>query len=297
MASAISVKSPAVSRPRVRRFRTATRRFFRNYLATFSLIVVLLLLLASIIGPFLLPSPTHADVGNKLAMPSQEHLLGTDELGRDLLARILAGGRVSFFVAIMATVLSVVPAGILGITAGYFSGWVDGALGRTFDILLAVPTLLLTIVIVAAIGPTMTSIIVAISIADIPRYGRLFRALTMEVKETEFVKGAIALGYTNFRVAVHHILPNIYISIMVVATGHMGKVALAEGSLSFLGVGIQPPQASWGNIIAEGQHYLRYFPIIALSAGIALTAMTLAFAFVGDGLRDAFDVREQGRRS
>jgi ABC-type dipeptide/oligopeptide/nickel transport system permease subunit len=282
--------APAVVRSPSRR---RLRRFLRNRPAAVSAVVVIVLLLAAIVGPLFAQDPTLVNLNNPLANPSGAHLLGTDDLGRDLFARVLDGGRVSFIVAFCATAIAVIPAGIFGVLAGYTRGIFDEIISRIFDILLAIPVLLLAIVIVSALGPSLSSLIVAIGISDIPRYGRLFRALTLEAKEREYVRSALVLGYSAPRVMIKHILPNIYLPVMIIATGNLGKVALAEASLSYLGVGVQPPQASWGNIISEGQPYLQYHPILALAPGIALSALTLAFSFVGDGLRDAFDVRDQ----
>jgi peptide/nickel transport system permease protein len=185
---------------------------------------------------------------------------------------------------------------VLGIVAGYFGGILDDGLSRIFDILLAFPMLLLAIVVVAALGPSLTSVIIAIGISDVPRYGRLFRALTLELRDREFMRSAVALGYSKTRIILRHLLPNIYVPVLVIATGSMGKVALSESALSFLGVGVKPPQPSWGNIIAEGQPFLQYSPLIAVAPGVALTMLTIAFSFMGDGLRDAFDVREVTKR-
>lgn len=268
------------------------RRFRSNRPAVIATFVVAFLFLASVFGPLMTPDPTIVDLPVKFAQPSASHLLGTDHLGRDLLSRVLNGGRVSFLVAFVATVLAVVPAAAMGIAAGYFGGITDEIASRSFDVLLTFPSVLLAIVVVAALGPSLPSLIVAIAISDVPRYGRLFRALTLEVKEREFIASAVALGYSALRIMARHVFPNVAVAVMVIAAGSMGRVALAEASLSFLGAGIQPPEPSWGNMISQSQGYLQYYPLLALVPGIALTALTVAFSFIGDGLRDAFDIRD-----
>lgn len=272
------------------------RRFMSNVPATLGLVLLLGLAIASLVGPLLTMDPTDVDLRARLQGPSAAHLLGTDQLGRDLLARVLAGGQVSFTVAIASTLVALTTAMVIGMTAGYFGGLVDELLSRVLDVLLTFPALLLAIIIVAAIGPSLSSVVLAIGIAYVPRYGRLFRALTLATRQLEYVEGARALGYSSPRVLARHILPNILVAVLVVAAGNMGRVALAEASLSFLGAGVQPPAASWGNMIAEEQQLLQYFPWLPLVPGVALTIVTISFAFVGDGLRDAFDVRETSLR-
>jgi peptide/nickel transport system permease protein len=276
---------------------TRLRRFLANKPAVISAVILILMLLAVVIGPFFAQHPNVSDITAKLQGHSSAHFFGTDDFGRDILARVLVGGRVSFIVAFAATAVSVVGGGILGLIAGYWRGPVDDVISRIFDILLAFPMLLLAIVILAALGPSLPAEIIAIGVSDFPRYGRLVRAMTLEAKEREYVRSAVALGYSRRRIIIRHIIPNIYTGVLVVATGNMGKVALAEAALSFLGIGVQLPQASWGNMISEGQPFLQIAPLIALVAGIAITVMTICFAFLGDGLRDAFDIREAGARS
>jgi peptide/nickel transport system permease protein len=273
------------------------RRFLSNRAAVVAGVVIVLFALVSIIGPFVLGSGTRVGLGDRFAPASAEHLLGTDHLGRDLLTRIVEGGRVSLTVAVFATFLGLVPALALGMAAGYFGGFVDDALSRTFEIIQTFPTLLLALVFVQVLGPSLSSLIIAIAIADMPKYARLVRALTLEVRTREYIASATSLGYSAFRIMGRHILPNVYVPVIVIATGSMGNVALAEAALSFLGAGIQPPDPSWGNIVSESQRYLQYYPLLALVPGIALSILTVAFVFFGDGLRDALDVREPSVRA
>jgi peptide/nickel transport system permease protein len=268
------------------------RRFMKNRLGVISLIWLLFVALASIFGPLLTHDPNYADVSSLLKPPSWEHPFGTDHIGRDMLARILMGGRVSLTTAIVATLLALVAGFLLGATTGYVGGSVDELLSRIFDILTTFPTLLLGILVVVILGPSLTSVIIAVAISYVPIYGRLFRAGTLGAKKQEYVLGVVALGISPVRVMIGHILPNIMIPVLVIATGNMGRAALAEASLSFIGAGVQPPDASWGNMMAAGQPFLQIFPWYAVIPGTILTSITVAFSFVGDALRDAFDLRE-----
>jgi peptide/nickel transport system permease protein len=273
------------------------KRFLASKPAVAGAVILIVLLLLVVIGPFFLSNPNVSNILAKLQGHSSAHFFGTDDFGRDVLARVLLGGRASFIVAFGACIVAVAGGGILGIVAGYWRGPVDDVISRIFDILLAFPMLLLAIIILAALGPSLGAEIIAIGVSDFPRYGRLVRALTLEAKEREYVRSAVALGYSRRRILMRHIIPNIYTPVLVSATSNIGKYALAEAALSFLGIGVQLPQPSWGNMIAEGQPYLQIAPAIALVPGIAITLMTISFAFVGDGLRDAFDIREAGARS
>jgi peptide/nickel transport system permease protein len=180
----------------------------------------------------------------------------------------------------------------LGLVSGYRGGLFDDVLTRFFDVLLSFPMILLGIMIVAAFGGSLTTVIVAISISTVPIVGRLTRAGTISVKPREYVQSVVALGIPTYRILLRHVLPNVIVPVLVMATGNMGRLALSEAGLSYLGAGIQPPDASWGNMIAEGQPYLQYAWWVPVIPGTILTLVTLAFSFVGDALRDAFDVRE-----
>lgn len=270
----------------------SARRFVRNVPGVLGAIVVVLIALAAAIGPSFAADPNLADVLHKLASPSSAHLFGTDDLGRDVLARTLVGGRVALEVSVLATLLGMAIAMLLGVAAGYFGGILDELLSRAFDVIVTFPMILLAVLIVVALGPSVTAVCIAISIVVVPRYGRQFRVLTKACVQREFVQAVVAQGYSSIRIIARHVVPNIILPIAVIALGNMGRLAVAEASLSYLGAGVQAPKASWGNMIADGQQYLQHSPWIALFPGGALCIMAIAFSFVGDALRDAYDLSE-----
>jgi ABC-type dipeptide/oligopeptide/nickel transport system permease subunit len=258
-------------------------------LCTSWLIVVVL---AVLIGPYFTQNPNQIDVATRLAGPSLSHLFGTDELGRDILARTLEGGQVTLTVAILATVIPFIIGLVLGSVAGYRSGVIDEALTRLFDIIITFPALIFGIILAVAVGPSEKSEIIALSVTQIALYARLFRAGVISAKPAEYVQGAISLGFRRTRVIVRHILPNITMPVVVVAASHIGILAIAEASLSFLGAGIQPPGASLGNLISDGQQYLQSAPWMVLFPALFLTLIAAAFSFIADAMRDAFDVQQ-----
>jgi peptide/nickel transport system permease protein len=268
------------------------RRFVGNVPGVASAVVIVLMVLTAIIGPYFAPDPNMADVLNSLAPPSWAHWLGTDDLGRDVIARLLRGARVALIVSIAASALAILIAMFLGVIAGYFGGIVDDLLSRVFDVIVTFPMILLAVLIVVALGPSLIAVCIAIAAAVTPRYGRQFRVLTKSVAQREYVQAVIAQGYNPVRIIVRHVLPNIMLPIAVIAAGNMGRLAVAEASLSYLGAGVRPPDASWGNMISEGQEFLQTAPGLAVFPGIALCVLAIAFSFVGDALRDAFDLTE-----
>lgn len=268
------------------------RRYWRTRLGMVSAVWLLAFLVAVTLGPIFAQNPDGIDLRNRLSPPTLAHPFGTDDLGRDLLARVLAGGRVTVIVASLATILPLLVGAAMGMFAGYRGGMVDEVLSRTFDVLTTIPSLLYGILLAVVLGGSSIAVIVALSISGIAFYGRLFRIGVLSAKASEYVQGVVALGFSPYRIAIRHILPNIIMPIVVVAAGQLGGLGIAEASLSFLGAGIQPPSASLGNIISQGQAYLQSAPWVALIPGVVLTLISLAFSFVGDAMRDAFDVRE-----
>jgi peptide/nickel transport system permease protein len=284
--------APGEPARRARPSKDGIRRFARNRVGLISAIVLALFLLAILLGPFFTPDPNAVDTAARLQSPGYQHLFGTDHLGRDLLARVLVGGRISLLVAIASTIAGILVALVIGTLAGYIGGPLDGVLARIFDVLATFPNLLIGIVVAAVLGGSITSVIIALSIAQVALFGRLFRVGTLTVSQREYVRSAVALGIPHTVIVIRNILPNVIVPVMVVATGNIGRLAVTEGSLSYLGAGIQPPTASWGNMIADGQPYLQvaaWYPIVP---GVFLVLVTIAFSFIGDALRDAFDVRE-----
>ncbi len=282
--------SPEAATLRSRMTSGSIRRFLRNIPAVIGLCVILLVGVIAVIGPFFTQDPNNVDVTQ--AFSNEGHLLGTDALGRDTLARLVAGARVALTVSVCATALGLVISMILGVSAGFIGGMFDEILSRVFDIIATFPTILMAVLIVVALGPSISAVIVAIGVAITPRYGRQFRVLTKSCLQREYVQAVIAQGYASPRVIARHVLPNILLPVGVIAAGNMGRLAVAEASLSFLGAGVQPPDASWGNMIAEGAPYLQVYPELALYPGLVLCAVAISFSFVGDALRDAFDLTE-----
>lgn len=268
------------------------RRFLRNVPGVVAAAVIVIIVLAALIGPSFAPDPNLADVVHSMSPPSGAHLFGTDDLGRDILARVLAGARVALFVSVVSSALGLAIAMLLGVAAGYFGGMVDELLSRTFDVIVTFPMILLAVLIVVALGPSVNAVAIAIAIVVVPRYGRQFRVLTRSCLQREYVQAVVAQGYSSLRVITRHILPNIILPLGVIAAGNMGRLVVAEASLSYLGAGVRPPNASWGNMISDGQEYLQHAPWIALFPGGALCIMAIAFSFVGDALRDTFDLTE-----
>ncbi|MDO8794830.1 MAG: ABC transporter permease [Vicinamibacterales bacterium] len=261
------------------------------------LVLVGLVLLGGLLGPVLLPlDPVTQELPLRLASPSWAHPFGLDELGRDILARLLAGARISLLVGLVVVSVSVVVGVTLGSIAGYFGGLVDDAISRVIDVLLAFPGLLLAIAMVAVLGPSLTNVVLALSVIGWVGYARLVRSHVLRAREWDFVQAARALGASSTRILVRHILPGALPAITVQATLGMGAAILSEASLSFLGLGVQPPSPSWGTMLNNGRVHLLDAPHLTLFPGIAIALLVLGFNFLGDGLRDRLDPHNRGDR-
>ena len=267
------------------------KRLFReNRLAMISAIVIALFILAAILAPILTPYEfDQQDIFARLAPPSGTHLLGTDELGRDILTRMLYGSRVSLLVGIVPTMISMLAGAVLGILAGYLGGIVDTLVMRLADIMLAFPSMLLAMVIMYTLGDGIVNIFLALALVNWASVARIARAETLRLRETEYVEAARSIGVTRAKIMLRHILPNCVPSMIVLFTLNIPSAILSESSLSFLGLGIRPPMASWGMMVSVGRQYLYSNPWLSLAPSAAIMVIVLAFNFLGDGLRDVLD--------
>jgi peptide/nickel transport system permease protein len=246
----------------------------------------------ALLGPWLAPhDPNVQMLAQRLAGPSWSHPLGLDELGRDILARLLMGARVSLFVGISVVSISAVVGIALGAAAGYAGGRIDNALGRVMDVLLAFPGILLAIALVAVLGPSLTNVVLALVVIGWVGYARLVRGQVLKIREFEYVQAARALGAPVSRVLLRHVIPAAMPAVIVQATIGMAGSIIAEASLSFLGLGVQPPTPSWGTMLDAGRAHLFDAPHLTVFPGVAIALLVLGFNFVGDGLRDRIDRR------
>lgn len=265
-------------------------RLRKNKLAMVGMVLAAMLVLSAVLAPVLTPYEFDAqDVYNRFAMPSWEHLMGTDNLGRDMLTRVLYGGRISLLTSIIALAISTGIAIILGAIAGFFGGWADTIIMRIIDVIQAVPQMLLAITISAALGSGVLQTAIAISIGGIPVNIRQVRGGILTMRDQEFVESAIATGSSNTRIMFRQILPNVLSPIIVSASMGIGGNITAISGLSFIGLGVQPPLAEWGNIMTGGLDYIRQFWPMAVFPGIMIMLTLFAFNCFGDGLRDALD--------
>jgi peptide/nickel transport system permease protein len=274
-------------------WRIATRRFLRHRLATAGLIVSVLLILCALCAPLLAPyDPLQISILEKFASPmTKGFVLGGDELGRDLVSRLLFAGRISLLVGFAAMAVTVLVGTLVGLISGFYGGRVDAFLMRFTDALLAFPTVFLLLVLAAFVGASLLSITLIIGMTSWMELARILRNQTLSLREQEFVQAARALGASNPWLISRHLLPNSLGPIMVAATLNVANAVLAESYISYLGYGIQPPEASWGNMLNNAQSYFTEAPWIALFPGLLITLTVASFNFLGDGLRDALDPR------
>lgn len=268
------------------------RRFKRNVAGVVGVVVVLVIALASYIGSHFAQDPNLVDLSSRFESSSSAHWLGTDGFGRDILARILEGGRVALEICVLGTVLALVVSMVLGVLVGYYGGVLDDILSRVFDVLSAFPQILLAVLVQIGVGKSLISVAVAIAVGFLPRYGRQWRVLTRSCRERDYVQAVQALGYSDLQIISRHIVPNVFTPVLLIAAGNMGRVVLIEASLSFIGAGVQVPNASWGNMIRDNYPYLQVHAMAVLYPGIVLSVLAIAFSFVGDALRDTFDLSE-----
>jgi peptide/nickel transport system permease protein len=273
----------------------AWARFRRNRLALVGLALVLVLGLSALLAPWLAPyDPARQSLVEKRARPGGKYVLGADEFGRDILSRVIYGARVALLVGLVSAAIAVAGGLLLGTMAGFSGGWLDAVMMRGIEILLAFPYLLLALAIVAALGPGALNTTIAVGIWGVPAVTRIVRGSVLALRETEYVGAARALGAPATALLRRHILPNIVPGLIVYATLFMANAILLEAALSFLGLGVQPPTASWGLMVSTGRDVLLVAPHVATVPGLAIMLAVLAFNLVGDGLRDALDPRLRG---
>ena len=266
-------------------------QLWRRKTAVLGLILAAIVLLGALLAPWLAPEDPLAMGPRRFAAPSASAWLGTDQFGRDLLSRLLYGARVSMVVAFAAVGMAMLIGGTIGLCAGYFGGRIDLFLMRGVDVLMAFPTLLLALAVVATFGGSTRNLILAVTLAYIPIFSRVVRGSTLSVKQNDFVEASRALGARDGRIMFRAVLPNVLAPIIVQATFNLSTAIMIEAALSFLGLGVQPPAPSWGSMLSEARNFMELDPWLALAPGGAITLAVLGFNLFGDGLRDILDPR------
>jgi peptide/nickel transport system permease protein len=292
--TAAALPDGAAGRTGARAGRGFWAQLWRRKTAVVGLVLALVVLLGALLAPVLAPADPLAMGPNRLALPSAESWLGTDQFGRDLLSRLLFGARASMLVAFAAVGLAALVGATMGLVAGYLEGTVDHVLMRAVDVLMAFPTLLLALAVVATLGSSLPNLVLAIALAYVPIFARVVRGGVLSVKQLEFVQASRALGARDARIMTRQILPNVMAPIIVQATFNLSTAIMIEAALSFLGLGVQPPTPSWGGMLSEARSFMELDPWLAIAPGGAITIAVLGFNLFGDGLRDILDPRLAG---
>jgi len=281
--------------PRVSGFRRFSRVFFGRKLVAAGLVIIGIYVLLAILAPVIAPyDPYEPDVSAALSGPSREHLLGTDPIGRDTFSRIVYGARTSLMIGVIVVSLAAVVGMALGMIAGYFGGIINALIMRLIDVLMSFPMVLLAFFIAGLLGEGLRNVIIALSVGLVPIYARLMCGQVLSLKENDYILAGRAIGARSSRIMWRHLLPNSFPTLIVVMTMMLGVTVLAEAMLGFLGVGIEPPTATWGSMVNEGRRYLLTNPVMSFAPGLAIMLMVFGFNMVGDGLRDAMDPRLRG---
>ena len=269
-------------------------RFKRHKPALIGMTFVIMLVIVAIFAPIIAPyDPNKVSILDSKNPPSREHWLGNDDVGRDILSRVIFGTRVALIVGLGATTIAVVIGVTVGATAGYFGGKIDTILSRFVDSLMAFPLLALLLILSAVFGPSLRNVVIVIGCSVWASYARMVRAEVLSLRERDFVHAARAAGAKNVRIVLRHIVPNALGPVIIFASLQVGGIIILESALSFLGLGVQRPTASWGTMLSDGRDYIRNYPHISMAPGIAITLTVLAFNLIGDGLRDALDPRQR----
>jgi peptide/nickel transport system permease protein len=297
METMIKPSAPVPSKP-VRKEKAASplregfRLFSRNKLAVIGALIILIFIILAVLAPLLRPEGVDAqELANRLQAPSEKHWFGTDDFGRDVLTRVIYGARISLWVGFVSVIGAVFVGTFLGILAGYYGKAVDMIISRIFDIMLAFPSILLAIAIVAVLGPSLQNALIAIATVNVPNFGRLVRSKVLSIKEEEFITASRSIGMRDSRILFFHILPNSLAPIIVQGTLSIATAILDAAALGFLGLGAQPPNPEWGRMLADSREYITNAPWTVLFPGLAIGLTVLGFNLLGDGVRDALDPR------
>jgi ABC-type dipeptide/oligopeptide/nickel transport system permease subunit len=271
------------------------RALLRHKGGLFGVAVLALFIFLALFGRFVAPYDANgSDFAATLTGPSARHLFGTDELGRDTLSRVISGSGIAVAVAMLSVAIALAAGVLVGIVAGYFGGWVDAILNRSQDVLFAFPTLLLAIIIVAVLGPGLVNAIIAIAIVYTPRFARIARASALTVRSAEYLDAARLAGVSTPVILLRHVTPNVLPPVVVLAALSMSTAQLAYASLSFLGLGVSPPQADWGSMLSKARDFITVAPWLVAFPTVALVLLMLAFNVLGDAIRDVLDPRHAG---
>jgi len=284
-----------VNAPRVKELRRFFRVFLSRGVVVFGMVIILLFVIAAIFAPWLAPyDPDKIDMYNALLQPGKAHWLGTDSLGRDTLSRTIYGTRVSLIIGLVVVVLGSIVGMALGLIAGYFGRWTHAVVMRLVDTLMAFPMLILVLLIASLLGGGIRNVIMALAFATVPVYARLMCGQVITVKENDYVLAGRSMGASHMRIMLRHLVPNCFPPLIVMMTMMLGTTILAEAGLSFLGIGVEAPTPTWGNMVNDGRQYLLTNPVLSFAPGLAIMLVVYAFNMVGDGLRDALDPQLRG---
>jgi len=287
--------TPPKATPRVSEIRRLYTVMASRGVVVFGAIVIMVFMIVAVSAPWLAPyDPLEQNLRARLQQPSKVHLLGTDEMGRDTLSRIIYGSRISLMVGIIVVTVAGMIGMLMGLVAGYFGGWTNTTIMRFNDALMSLPPIVLMLALCAALGGGIVSILISVGIVLAPTYCRLMCGQILTLKNTDFVTAAKVIGAHNWRIMIRHLLPNAYPPLLVLITTNLGTAIMFEATLSFLGIGIRPPTATWGNMVMDGYRFLLKNPILSFAPGLSITLLVLGFNLVGDGLRDALDPRLRG---
>lgn len=277
-------------------YKNIFKRLFERKIVIFGASLVVIFILVALFAPYISPyDPNAMNLRLSFAKPSSKHLLGNDELGRDVLSRIIYGTRTSLSIGFVAVMIASVFGVALGLIAGYVGGIVDGIICRVTDALLSIPTLMLSVGLGLIVGSGKTGLMIILGVSTIPTYVRLMRGQVLAVRDSDYINAERVLGASNLRIMLSHVLPNCFSPILVILTMNIGGTILGEATLSFLGIGVKPPMPSWGSMVNEGYNRLLTNPVFGLAPGICIMLLVFGFNTLGDGLRDALDPRLRGK--